>query len=299
MSGTIDNPSGIIIPGTSSRFLEPAVTGDQAQGRLRYLTGGTGAPLVLLHTVRTQAEHFRHLIPLVKDRYTVYALDLPGMGYSQIVPGASYEEPAMRAAVKRLITQLDLRDVTLLGESMGAVLALTTAADLPELVRRVVAINPYDYTGGILRSSLLARFIIGAVLAPGIGPTFAAVEPKPVMRAILHGGLVDTTELREDYLDELLKVGKRPGYPVVARSVYASLPSFIAARSRYREVGAPVHLIYGDKDWSRSSDRQANKLMLPSAQFTEVAQAGHFIALERPDVAAGFLNQVAIDARYQ
>ena len=46
------------------------------------------------------------------------------------MPGASYDEPAMRAAVKSLITQLDLRDVTLLGESMGATLALTTAADL-------------------------------------------------------------------------------------------------------------------------------------------------------------------------
>src|SRR6185369_13318046 len=133
---------------------------ERGQGRLRYLTGGTGAPLVLLHTVRTQAEHYRHLIPLVQQRYTVYALDLPGMGYSEIVPGASYEEPAMRAAVQRLLTQLDLRDVTLLGESMGAVLALTTAGDLPERVRRVVAVNPYDYSGGIRRSSLLARFII-------------------------------------------------------------------------------------------------------------------------------------------
>src|SRR5438876_50973 len=124
--------SGIRIPGTSSGFLDPSAPDDLGQGRLRYLTGGTGAPLVLLHTVRTQAEHFRHLIPLVQDRYTVYALDLPGMGYSQIVPGASYEEPSMRAAVTNLVTRLDLRDVTLLGESMGAVLALRTAAVLPE-----------------------------------------------------------------------------------------------------------------------------------------------------------------------
>ena len=42
---------------------------------------------------------------------------------------------------------------------MGAVLALTAAADLPGRIRRVVAINPYDYGGGIARSSLLARFI--------------------------------------------------------------------------------------------------------------------------------------------
>src|SRR5690348_17975369 len=119
---TSDFESGIRIPGTSSGFLDLSAPGERGQGRLRYLTGGTGAPLVLLHTVRTQAEHFRHLIPLVQERYTVYALDLPGMGYSQIVPGASYDEPAMRAAVKSFITQLDLRDVTLLGESMGATL---------------------------------------------------------------------------------------------------------------------------------------------------------------------------------
>jgi pimeloyl-ACP methyl ester carboxylesterase len=60
-------------------LLEPIGPGDRGQGRLRYLSGGTGAPLVLLHTVRTQAEHFRHLIPLVLERYTVYALDLPGI----------------------------------------------------------------------------------------------------------------------------------------------------------------------------------------------------------------------------
>ncbi|HEY3014789.1 MAG TPA: alpha/beta hydrolase [Nocardioides sp.] len=292
MPESSDTESRISIPGTSSHFLDPTGSDSRGQGRLRYLTGGTGAPLVMLHTVRTQAEHFRHLIPLVQDRYTVYALDLPGMGFSQIVPGASYQEPAMRAAVKELVTQLDLRDVTLLGESMGAVLALTTAADLPERVERVVAINPYDYAGGIARSSLLARVIVTGVLAPGIGPRVAAVEPKPIMRAVLRGGLGDKTALREDYLDELLKVGRRPGYPAVARAVYANLPSLIAARARYPDVSAPIHLIYGEKDWSRPSDRQANRQLLPTADFTEVPHAGHFVALERPDVPASVLNQV-------
>jgi pimeloyl-ACP methyl ester carboxylesterase len=285
--------SAIRTPGTSTHFLDPTGQGDHGEGRLRYLTGGAGPPLVMVHTVRTQAEHFRHLIALVQERYTVYALDLPGMGYSQIVPGASYEEPAMRAAVKRLITQLDLRDVTLLGESMGAVLALTTAADLPERVRRVLAINAYDYAGGIARSGLLARLIVTGVLAPRVGRLFARLEPKPVMRAVLSGGVVDTTALRADYVDELLEVGRRPGYPSVARAVYANLPSLVAARSRYPEVTAPVHLIYGEEDWSRPSDRQANRHLLPTAEFTEVPRAGHFIALERPDVPADLLNASA------
>jgi pimeloyl-ACP methyl ester carboxylesterase len=293
MSMTTNTESSISIPGISSRFLDPVGSRDHGQGRLRYLTGGRGAPLVLLHTVRTQAEHFRHLIPLVQQNYTVYALDLPGMGYSQIVPGASYEEPAMRAGVERLLTQLDLRDVTLLGESMGAVLALTAAADLPERVRRVVAVNPYDYRDGIARSSLLARLIITGVNAPGVGPALARLEPKPVMRAILTGGLVDSAALGEDYLDELLRVGLRPGYSTVARGVYRNLPSLIAARAAYPKVTAPIHLVYGEKDWSRPSDRQANRRLMPEADFTELSKAGHFISLERPDVPADLLNSVA------
>jgi pimeloyl-ACP methyl ester carboxylesterase len=285
--------SAIRIPGTSAHFLEATGQADHGEGSLRYVTGGTGAPLVMVHTVRTQAEHFRHLIPLVRERYTVYALDLPGMGYSQIVPGASYDEAAMRAGVKRLITQLDLRDVTLLGESMGAVLALTTAADLPERVRRVLAVNAYDYAGGIARSGLLARLIVTGVLAPGVGRMFARVEPKPIVRAVLRGGVVDKTALREDYVDELLEVGRRPGYPTVARAVYANLPSLIGARSCYPEVTPPVHLIYGEHDWSRPSDREANRQLLPTAESTEVLRAGHFIALERPDVPAKLLNSAA------
>lgn len=283
----------IHIPGTTTHTIAPRAGRDGHEGTLRYLKAGGGAPLVLLHTVRTQAEHFRLLVPMITDRYTVYALDLPGMGYSEIVPGASYDEPAMRAGVERLLTELDLHDVTLVGESMGAVLALTTAADLPERVRRVVAVNAYDFRGGIARSSLLARVVVSGVLAPGVGPVIAGVEPRPALGKILQGGLGDRSALREDYVDELLQVGRRPGYPTVARGVYQNLPSLIAARSRYPEVKAPIHLVYGEKDWSRPSDREANKKLLPAADFTQVPKAGHFIALERPDVLAELLNAVA------
>lgn len=276
----------IRIPGAISHTLATR----SGQGALRYLKAGSGAPVVLLHTVRTQAEHFRSLVPLIADHHTVYALDLPGMGYSEIVPGAKYDEPAMRAGVERLLVELDLHDVTLVGESMGAVLALTAAADLPERVRRVVAVNPYDFRGGIARSGLLARLVVSGVLAPGVGPVIAGVEPKAALRKILQGGLGDKTALREDYVDELLKVGTRPGYPVVARAVYQNLPSLIAARPRYRDVKATVHLVYGEKDWSRPSDRDANRTLLPAADFTQVPGAGHFIALERPELLADLLN---------
>ena len=89
-----DSRPTIHVPGTTSHTIAPRAGRHSREGTLRYLRAGAGAPLVLVHTVRTQAEHFRSLIPLISDQYTVYALDLPGMGYSEIVPGASYDEPA-------------------------------------------------------------------------------------------------------------------------------------------------------------------------------------------------------------
>src|SRR5262245_44242497 len=49
--------------------------------RLRYLKIGSGpSALVLLHTVRTQLDHFQLVIPKLLHAFTVYAVDLPGMG---------------------------------------------------------------------------------------------------------------------------------------------------------------------------------------------------------------------------
>jgi len=120
--------------------------------RLRCLRTGSGpAVLVLLHTVRTQLDHFQLVIPQLGDAFTVYAIDLPGMGWSDIAAGASYTEPALRRAVIELVTSLDLTDVTLAGESMGATLSLTAATELRDRVRRVIAFNAYDYSKGVAR----------------------------------------------------------------------------------------------------------------------------------------------------
>ena len=72
--------------------------------RLRYFTAGSGPALVLMHTIRTQLDYFHRVIPQLWDSFTVYALDLPRHGWSDIVPGAHYEEPDLRAAVVEFVT---------------------------------------------------------------------------------------------------------------------------------------------------------------------------------------------------
>src|ERR1700747_3645948 len=127
--------------------------------RLRYFTTGTGPPLVLLHTVRTQLDYFQRALPGLWDEFTVYALDLPGMGWSDIVPGARDGEPELRRAVVEFIETLGLHVVTLAVESIGAALALLASIELTENVRNVVAFNPYDYPSGLERGNWVARLI--------------------------------------------------------------------------------------------------------------------------------------------
>jgi pimeloyl-ACP methyl ester carboxylesterase len=257
--------------------------------RLRYFTAGTGPPLVLMHTVRTQLDYFQRVIPRVWDRYTVYALDLPGMGWSDIVPGARYEEPELRAAVTNFVHGLGLRSVTMAGESLGAALALSTSIDLSDRVHRVVAFNSYDYPSGLERGNWLARFIVGTVRLPGIGPLFARLEPRRIMRSVLLGGFVDKPALPEDFLDELLRSGRRTGYSRVARAIYRSLQGFNRARRRYPEISAPVTLVYGDHDWSRQPERDRVARSLAKVERITLPETGHFSSLERPDDVARIL----------
>ncbi|MDE1918620.1 MAG: alpha/beta hydrolase [Sphingomonadales bacterium] len=254
--------------------------------KLRYLEIGRGPPLVLIHTVRTQLDLFQHLIPLLTQRYTVYAVDLPGFGWSDIVPCASYTEPALRARLVEFIRKLGLVDVTLAGESIGAVLALTLATSPDLTVRRVLAFNTYDYLPGLERANLLASIIIKSVRAPVIGPLFAAMENRMILKGIISGGFADPAHLPASFIDELSKSGSRPGYSKVARAVYRALPSFVAARELYDQVKVPVSLVYGDQDWSTPKERDANRDILRPEVFKILPATGHFAAMENPTACA-------------
>jgi pimeloyl-ACP methyl ester carboxylesterase len=258
--------------------------------RLRYLKAGSGPrPLILLHTVRTQLDHFQLVIPRLLNAFTLYAVDFPGMGWSEIAPGAKYDEPALRRALVEFVKTLDIADVILAGESMGATVSLTASTELEDGVRGVVAFNPYDYPQGVGRANRVASIYIGSARLPAVGSVVTRTENKPVLGVVLRGGLVDGSKLPDHYLAELRRTGRRRGYPRVAREVYRNVESMIAARELYGRVSVPVTLVYGEHDWSHPSERDANLALLRDAQSHSLADTGHFAALEQPDRVADTL----------
>jgi pimeloyl-ACP methyl ester carboxylesterase len=257
---------------------------------LRYLKTGNGPPLVLLHTLRTQLDYFQRIIPALRERYTVYAIDLPGHGRSSI-PGARYDEPFFRKSVAALLRGLDLRDVTLAGESIGGTLALTVAATDPGRIRRVVSINPYDYGerfgGGIRRSA--GGWIIGFFAA--FGPY--TPEPAFLLSRVIRGGFDDASKAPDDLLEELHSSGSREGFRAAEYSLFSHWRSWLAARELYGAVRVPVTLVYSSGDWSLPAEREANRRRLAGARRVEIAGAGHFVSLERPDEVVAAIDRDA------
>lgn len=62
------------------------------------------------------------------------------------------------------------------------------------------------------------------------------------------------------------------------------------ARQKYRDVRAPVTLIYGASDWSHSSERERTKGALPDARLITLDRAGDFSVLDQPAAWAQILT---------
>lgn len=253
---------------------------------LRFLKAGVGQPLILIHTIRTQLDYFEEAIPRLAQHYTVYAIDLPGHGYSSIDTNANYDEPYFRGAIVAFIEKYNLHNVTLVGESIGAVLALTVASSLPERIKAVVASNTYDYdtryADGVRRGNFIANFILGHFAIPVLGAVFAKLENKLLLGIILRGGLQIRQWMPNQLLTEFNNTGFRKGYRYVERSTFAAWHSWSKARTLYSTVKAPVKLIYGQHDWSTLDERKRTAKELGDVKINTVANTGHFAFVDNP-----------------
>ena len=253
---------------------------------IRYLKTGNGDPLILLHTIRTQLDYFEEVIPQLAKHFTVYAIDLPGHGYASIDTKAKYDEPYFRSAVIAFIEKLDLNKVTLVGESIGAVLALTVASQLPDRVMKVIASNTYDYDqrygDGVRRGNFLANFVIGQFAIPYVGAMVAAMENILFLGIIMKGGLRNKRWMPGKLLSEFDRVGRRKGYRYVERSTFAGWRSWNEARSLYAGVKAPIKLVYGQNDWSTDSERRRTAKELGGVMISTIANTGHFAFVDNP-----------------
>ena len=132
--------------------------------RVRYLRSGSGPPLLLLHGLLGYSFSWRFAMPILAQQATVYAVDMPGAGFS--------ERPAdldccLKASAERLLRFLDaagLESCDLLGTSQGGAVAMMAAAIDPRRVRRLILVNPVNPWS--VRGKWRANFLSSRPITP-------------------------------------------------------------------------------------------------------------------------------------
>ena len=151
---------------------------------IHYLQQGSGKPLILVHGFAGSTYTWRKLIPLLADRYTVYALDLLGFGLSDKPVDGNYDLEAQGKLVIGFMDALHLTSATLVGHSMGGVVVGYAALDAPSKVDSLILVSPGFYGKG---APFFALSLFPA--GPGHGQAVlqkssAGRKPQPVVSII-------------------------------------------------------------------------------------------------------------------
>lgn len=264
--------------------------------RLRVCAWGPadGPVVVALHGLLDQGATWERVaIRLAATGLRVLAPDARGHGRSgHAGAGGYYHFPDYVADLDGLIRQLGLKDVSLVGHSMGGTVSCWYAATRPEGVHRVVLLEglgppvlPDD-----LAVDRMDLFLKGVARVP-THRVFATVDDA-VDRMVRMNPALDrawAATLARRVLDEV-EGGLRWSWDPLHRTRAPS--TFPAARFRavLERITVPTTLVYGDRSWYRFEDLAPREAALgPVARHT--LPASHALTIEVPDALATLVTQ--------
>jgi len=120
-----------------------------------YTDQGKGTPVVLLHGFLENNRMWDHFLSVLCEQHRVICIDLLGHGFSESI-GYVHSMEEMAAAVATVTTSLELRNISIIGHSMGGYVGIAFAKAYPENLSRICLLNatpdPDDDTRKRLRS---------------------------------------------------------------------------------------------------------------------------------------------------
>src|SRR5947207_11462634 len=127
-------------------------------GRVRYLTGGEGPPLVLVHGLGGSATNWTELAPLLARRHRLLIPDLPGHGGSEPLAAVS----GLQLYADRVVAVMEAEDASpapVVGHSLGGLVVLRLALRRPDAVSAIVLAGAAGLsTGNVWGRNLLTAF---------------------------------------------------------------------------------------------------------------------------------------------
>jgi pimeloyl-ACP methyl ester carboxylesterase len=267
-------------------------TADIADLKLQYMTAGHGTPLILLHGYAETSLMWKPIIPLLAERFTVIAPDLPGIGDSSI-PTHGLDMKSAAISIHDLAKSLGIQNAEVVGHDIGLMVAYAYAAQFPTEVTKLV---------------LMDAFLPGV---PGWEPIYNNAGiwhfrfNGPTPEALVQG----RERTYFDYFWNDFAADKNHSIPEDARNVYAAaysrpgrmhagweyFVSFQHAAKDFAELSQtrltmPVLTIGGEKSLGGPLGEQL-KLVATNVTVVVIKNAGHWVLEEQPQQTTDALQR--------
>jgi pimeloyl-ACP methyl ester carboxylesterase len=251
--------------------------------KLHYMTAGHGTPLILLHGYAETSVMWKPIIPVLAERFTVIAPDLPGIGDSDIpTDGLDMKNAAIR--IHDLAKSLDVQKAEVVGHDIGLMVAYAYAAQFPTEVTKLVLMDAF---------------------LPGVEGWEAVYDNPNIWHFRFNGptpeALVQGRERTYfEYFWNDFAADKNHSIPDADRRVYAAaysrpgrmhagwayFVSFQQAAKDFAQLSQtklpmPVLTIGGEKSLGEALGQQA-KLVATDATVVVLKNTGHWVLEERP-----------------
>jgi pimeloyl-ACP methyl ester carboxylesterase len=243
-----------------------------SHGRTRFLTAGTGAPLLLLHGVGYTGGGDLWLLNIgpLAEKFRVIAPDFLGWGLGDRL-NVEYSFAYLVDFVRELQDALDIEKSHIVGHSMGGWVSSVFAYESPNRVDKLVLIG----SGGT-RTRTIPEMT-----------EFQAPDREGILRSLKQNFGENTVDL-EQMADEAVAKTQVPGALESYRGILKHMNT-AGNRSRYNtlrrlaKVKAPTMLVWGDRDEVNNVEMaHATKEVMPHARLEILPDTGHMVPMQRP-----------------
>ncbi|MCG5452422.1 MULTISPECIES: alpha/beta fold hydrolase [Micromonospora] len=254
-----------------------------------------GPAVLLLHGFPTSSAQFRHLIPLLADRYRVIAPDFPGFGHSASPDRSTFDYTFANFAdlMDGLLSQLGVDQYALYCFDYGAPTGFRMALKGPERISALIVQNGNAYEEGLspFWDPIKAYW---AEKTDEHRQAIAFILKPETVKLQYTQGVQDLTRLDPDmWIHDDAQLA-RPGNADIQLDLFYDYGSNVTLypefHAFFRDHQPPTLIIWGQNDSIFPPDgAHPYRRDLPSAEF-HLLDTGHFLLEDKLDVAAPMIH---------
>lgn len=237
---------------------------------LHYDRVGSGPPLLLLHGLGSSARDWENQVDHFQGSHELIVPDFRGHGRTER-PEGPYSIAGFAADVAAMIEKLGVGPLPVVGISLGGMVGFQLAADRPDLVTKLIAINAlpvFEMTRISQKIQVAVRKVITRRLS------------MEKIGQVLSKRLFTDPNMDEHRatMVERWSENDKPAYEATFNAILA----WPGVKAEMEETEVPIVVINSELDYLAPADKQPYIEAMPTAESVVIPNAHHAVPMERP-----------------